>query len=188
MKRIATLMILAALCLSALTACADKAGSTDASSSSVSSQTAESSESSSAAQSGAGEESGATQIPNPILERESLDAVNEATGAAMKRPDGLTVEEESYSTIESGEVVLGQYSFTYNGVQYTLRAAKTQEDISGVWQDSQTLGDAADGEATAMETEDGGLWSRWFDGDVQYSLYAQGAAADDFTAVYDALR
>lgn len=85
----------------------------------------------------------------------------------------MTIDDEEKSPI-------GQYTFTYNGGTYTLRAAKDTGDISGVWENGTTLGNGREGDVTAITTENGGLWSRWFDGDMQYSLYAEGAAMDDY--------
>ena len=75
----------------------------------------------------------------------------------------------------------------YGADPYTLRAAKDTGDISGVWENGTTLGNGREGDVTAITTENGGLWSRWFDGDMQYSLYAEGAAMDDYTAVRNAM-
>jgi hypothetical protein len=92
----------------------------------------------------------------------------------------VTIDDEEKNPI-------GQYTFTYNGGTYTLRAAKDTGDISGVWENGTTLGNGREGDVTAITTENGGLWSRWFDGDMQYSLYAEGAAMDDYTAVRNAM-
>ena len=75
----------------------------------------------------------------------------------------------------------------YGADPYTLRAAKDTGDISGVWESGTTLGNGREGDVTAITTESGGIWSRWFDGDMQYSLYAEGAAMDDYTAVRNAM-
>ena len=95
-------------------------------------------------------------------------------------PNQATIDDEEKNPI-------GQYTFTYNGGTYTLRAAKDTGDISGVWENGTTLGNGREGDVTAITTENGGLWSRWFDGDMQYSLYAEGAAMDDYTAVRNAM-
>ena len=101
---------------------------------------------------------------------------------------GLELTDEAWATIDDEEKnPIGQYTFTYNGGTYTLRAAKDTGDISGVWENGTTLGNGREGDVTAITTENGGLWSRWFDGDMQYSLYAEGAAMDDYTAVRNAM-
>lgn len=180
MKRIISVFLAAAICTAALglTACGTKpteSATTTPESSSTVTETADTAE-------------GANQIANPITQRGSLDEVNEVIGSAMKRPADLELTNEAWSTIDGdGEDHVGQYTFTYNGGSYTLRAAKDTGDISGVWENGTTLGNGREGDVTAITTESGGIWSRWFDGDMQYSLYAEGATMDDYTAVRAAM-
>lgn len=180
MKRTISVFVAAAICTAALslTACSTKPAestTTTPESTSTVTETAE-------------DATDNTQIPSPITDRASLDEVNEAIGSAMKRPADLELTDEAWSTIDDEEKNhIGQYNFTYNGATYTLRAAKETGDISGVWENGTTLGNGREGDVTAMTTEAGGIWSRWFDGDMQYSLYAEGATMDDYTAVRDAM-
>ena len=184
MKRIISVFLATAICTAAmsiaLTACSAKpADSTtttpESTSTSTTTETAE-------------DATDNTQIPSPITDRASLDEVNEAIGSAMKRPADLELSDETWATIDGDEANhVGQYTFTYNGGTYTLRAAKDTGDISGVWENGTTLGNGREGDVTAMTTEAGGIWSRWFDGDMQYSLYAEGATMDDYTAVRNAM-
>lgn len=182
MKRTISVFLAAAICTAALslTACSSK---TADASSTTSSDTASTSTVTETAEDAADN----TQMPNPITEQDSLDAVNEAIGSAMKKPADLELTDESWSTIEDETLPIGQYMFTYNGGHYTLRAAKDTGDISGVWENGTTLGNGREGDVTAITTENGGIWSRWFDGEMQYSLYAEGATMDDYTAVRDAM-
>ncbi len=177
MKRTISIFLATAICAAALslTACSSKtADSTTTTPESTSTSTT--TEISDTAED-------ANQAPNPITERASLDEVNEVIGSAMKRPADLELTDEAWSTIDGDEANhVGQYTFTY-----TLRAAKDTGDISGVWENGTTLGNGREGDVTAMTTEAGGIWSRWFDGDMQYSLYAEGATMDDYTAVRDAM-
>ena len=69
------------------------------------------------------------QIANPVTEQQSLDEVNKAAGTHLVRAEGAA--DEKFSTI-SGDPVVGQYIFTLDGQEYTFRAAKTTQDISGV--------------------------------------------------------
>lgn len=184
MKRIISVFLAAAICTAAmsiaLTACSAK--STD------STTTTPESTSTSTVTETAEDAAGNTQIPAPITDRGSLDEVNEVIGSAMKRPADLEPTDEAWSTIDDEEKNhIGQYTFTYNGGNYTLRAAKDTGDISGVWENGTTLGNGREGDVTAITTESGGIWSRWFDGDMQYSLYAEGATMDDYTAVRAAM-
>ena len=180
MKRTISVFLAAAICTAALglTACGTKpteSTTTTPESSSTVTETAE-------------DAAGNTQIPAPITDRGSLDEVNEVIGSAMKRPADLELTNEAWSTIDDEEKNhIGQYTFTYNGGSYTLRAAKDTGDISGVWENGTTLGNGREGDVTAITTESGGIWSRWFDGDMQYSLYAEGATMDDYTAVRAAM-
>ena len=186
MKRIISVFLAAAICTAAmsiaLTACSAK--STD------STTTTPESTSTSTVTETAEDAADNTQIPSPITDRASLDEVNEVIGSAMKRPADLELTNEAWSTIDIDDEEknhVGQYAFTYNGGTYTLRAAKDTGDISGVWENGTTLGNGREGDVTAITTENGGLWSRWFDGDMQYSLYAEGATMDDYTAVRAAM-
>ncbi|MCI6384439.1 MAG: hypothetical protein PUE87_00010 [Subdoligranulum variabile] len=184
MKRIISVFLAAAICTVAmsiaLTACSVK--STD------STTTTPESTSTSTVTETAEDAAGNAQIPAPITDRASLDEVNEVIGSAMKRPADLELTNEAWSTIDDEEKNhIGQYTFTYNGGSYTLRAAKDTGDISGVWENGTTLGNGREGDVTAITTESGGIWSRWFDGDMQYSLYAEGATMDDYTAVRAAM-
>lgn len=177
MKRTISVFLAAVICTAALTACstkpADSAVSTPESTSAVTETTPEN----------------AAQLPNPITEQDGLDALNAAAGSAMKQPAGLTATEESWSTIDSGDgLILGQYEFTCDGARYTLRAAKTTGDISGVWQDGKPLGDTAETDIPDFTTAEGDHWSRWFDGEMQYSLYSADADTDAFETVRNALK
>lgn len=182
MKRTISIFLATAICTAALslTACSSKtADSTTTTPESTSTSTV--TETTDTAED-------ANQAPSPITDRASLDEVNEVIGSAMKRPADLELTDEAWSTIDGDEANhVGQYTFTYNGGTYTLRAAKETGDISGVWENGTTLGNGREGDVTAMTTEAGGIWSRWFDGDMQYSLYAEGATMDDYTAVRDAM-
>lgn len=184
MKRIISAFLATAVCTAAmsivLTACSSKTAD--------SSTTTPESTSTSTVTETAEDAADNTQIPSPITDRASLDEVNEAIGSAMKRPADLELTDEAWATIDNEEKnTIGQYTFTYNGGTYTLRAAKDTGDISGVWENGTTLGNGREGDVTAITTENGGLWSRWFDGDIQYSLYAEGAAMDDYAAVRNAM-
>ena len=128
------------------------------------------------------------QIANPVAEQQSLEAANNAAGTHLVQAEGATGEQ--FSTI-SGDPVVAQYQFTLDGQEYTFRAAKTTQDISGVWEEGKTLGDRADelsgsGSVFVMAGEDF-HWARWFDGEVQYSLYTGEMDANTFADVELAL-
>ena len=127
------------------------------------------------------------QIANPVTEQQSLDEVNKAAGTHLVRAEGAA--DEKFSTI-SGDPVVGQYIFTLDGQEYTFRAAKTTQDISGVWVEGKTLGDRADSMTDSgsfvMAGEDF-HWARWYDGEVQYSLYTGEMDANAYADVELAL-
>ena len=126
-----------------------------------------------------------TQIPNPWQDYETLDALNTAAGTSLTAPKDLSVSEEHFAAMEGEAYTLAEYRFTYNGAEYTLRTAPTQEDISGLWKDGKTVGDGGEDFATV----DGSPWTRWYDesGQRQFSLYGKDASAEDFAAVTAAL-
>ena len=129
-----------------------------------------------------------TQIPNPWTDCTSLDELNAAAGTDLHAPAGLDVTDENFSYMSDDAYTLAEYVFTYNGGTYTLRTAPTQEDISGVYQDGQTLTELAGADDNVITTNENALWSHWFDGDTQLSLYATSATAEDYTAVRTALQ
>ena len=189
MKRTISIVLTAVLCFSALTACStaktQKDTTPDAPDTSAAEITTE--PETDTPDSGEGEN---TQIPNPWTDCTSLDELNAAAGTALHAPTGLDVTDENYSYLNADGYTMAQYVFIYNGGEYTLRAANTQEDISGVYQDGKTLTELAeeDSDKLFFTTDENALWSRWFDGNMQYSLYATNASVEDCTAVRAALQ
>ena len=175
MRFITILTLTAAFCFCALTGCSIAEDTTIGASEVTTVDTAES---------GEGED---VQIPNPWTDCASLDELNAAAGTDLHAPAELKVTDENYSYMTDG-YTLAQYMFNYNGAEYTLRTAPTQDDISGVYQNSQTLGEQDTVDNDILTTDDNALWSRWFDGDTQYSLYATNAAVEDYRAVRTALQ
>ena len=132
-----------------------------------------------------------TMAVNPIQSKESLDEINTAIGCSIKKPEGLTVTDEHFSVIAG---TIGEYHFSMDGISYTLRVSATKDDISGVYVDGKTLGEAADtstsGTADTVIFAEG-MWTRWFYGDMQYSLLSSETGAQDTSTLYrvwDALR
>ena len=134
---------------------------------------------------------GGMMVVNPMQGKTSPEEVNAAVGCGMKAPAGITVSDEKFFVISG---TIGEYRFTADGIAYTLRAAATRDDISGVHVNGTTLGETAnaatDGSAdTAIF--DGGMWTRWFDGGMQYSLVSDETGTQDTATLYavrDALR
>ena len=89
------------------------------------------------------------------------------------------------------ETVLQLETFTADGKAYTLRAAKTTDDISGIYLEGEALGACADKENTDALFWKEGCWARWFDGEMQYSLFSaqnETESTNAFLAVCDALK
>lgn len=131
-------------------------------------------------------------MANPMVEKDSLKGLNEVLGTDIKAYDKVDEDSESYFYIDGVEMQISQYTFNANEVKYTLRAAKTESDISGVYltdfQDG-TMGDTiSEKEVMPTETADGYLWARWYDGDIQYFLEASDVTLEDFTKVYEIVK
>lgn len=99
-----------------------------------------------------------TQLANPMQEKNSLDEINAAAGTDIQRPLGFELSNEKYFVINT-DTPVADYRFSIGENDYTFRAAKTTEDISGVYGDIGTL-------------------THWFIDDVQYSLFSE--SDDDF--------
>ena len=125
------------------------------------------------------------ELMNPITELTNIDEVNAAADAAIPRVPGA--QDESFCII-AGETMLGQYKFTLNGAEYTVRAGKTDKDITGVYTDGGTLTDGVGAvesvEPTAFSE---GIWARWFNGETQYTLVSSNASPEAFAEVYENL-
>ena len=176
MKRVISVALTTLLCFGALTACSAADSAAPAASDTTGTTATE-------PESGEGEN---VQIPNPWVDCGSLDELNAAAGTALHAPTGLEVTDEYYAYMTDG-YTLAEYEFTYNGGAYTLRTAPTHGDISGVYQDGKTLTELAEDDNDILTADDNALWSRWFDGTAQFSLYAKNASAEDYTAVRAAL-
>lgn len=94
-------------------------------------------------------------IANPMQEKTSLQEINAAAGSDIQRPLAFVVTEEKFFVINT-DVPVADYRFTIEDASYTLRAAKTYEDISGVYGEAECL-------------------THWYHDDVQYSLYSENA-------------
>ena len=121
------------------------------------------------------------QIPNPIVEVKGSGDF-QPLGVVLTAPQGA--EDTHYSIIAK---TTAQIQFTLDGRAYTYRAAKTADDISGVY---STL-DAAEsydltlgGETIAISVAtisggDGGALAKWSYGDASYTLYTPDKADAD---------
>ena len=119
------------------------------------------------------------QIPNPMTNVNSIGDINSRIGCSMKSIEGAS--DESY-TVFTMNTELGQYDFFIDEAKYTLRAAKTTDDLSGVYTSDGLLGDLTEPDSIT-ECGDGTYYEKWFDGDMQYSLYGVGTSSADFDTV-----
>lgn len=131
---------------------------------------------------------GYNSLINPMETASGVDDLNAKVGCSMKKPYGVTFPE--YYTIKlSDEVLLAQYTFRKSGKEYVFRAGKTQNDITGVWVDGKTLGDSVE-PGVAVEPvaiKENSFWARWFDGEMQYTLYLADGTLSGFQSIYKEL-
>ena len=98
------------------------------------------------------------QMVNPMQEKNSLHEINVAAGTDIQRPLAFELSNEQYFVINT-DIPVADYRFSIGGNDYTFRAAKTTEDISGVYGDI-------------------GILTHWYIDGVQYSLFSE--KGDDY--------
>lgn len=115
-------------------------------------------------------------IPNPVAPVENATAF-EKLGVSIEAPAGAS--DVAYSII-AGK--LAQIGFTFDNRAYTYRAAKTEEDISGVYDTFDNTSDiSVDGEGwyaiIRIQTNNSGngALATWQYPPVSYSLFTPGA-------------
>lgn len=116
-------------------------------------------------------------LVNPMQKCNSLEEINQLIGSDVVRPEVELYDEVFY--VINTECPVGEYSFFYQDIKYTLRFAKTEEDISGIYYNGNTLGALHNDSEEVLVIHDYGVWTRWFDGDIQYSLTNNVANATD---------
>lgn len=94
-----------------------------------------------------------TYIPNPMQEKTSLHEINAAAGSDIQKPLAFEVSGEKFFVINT-ETPVADYRFSIGENNYTFRASRSIEDISGVYGDMGAL-------------------THWFIDDVQYSLFCE---------------
>ncbi len=117
-----------------------------------------------------------TNMVNPITEHASLEEINKAVGCNLCKPGVMGVSEQAFLTIDCGDYTIADYRFSVAGTDYSMRAAKVQEDISGVYSGDGTV--FSKGEQYMVVTEESML-GRWFDGDMQYIVNASRSGGID---------
>ena len=134
------------------------------------------------------EEPGTGGMPNPMVEYDSLDEINDIVGSRLVHPGVMGVSSERFFVTDCGDFQLADYRFTVNGVEYTFRSAPVTQDISGYYVGEGTA--FADGAHDGIEyaEADGAQLARWFTIDGQYVLSAKDMAdADTFALVAEEL-
>ncbi len=125
-------------------------------------------------------------MPSPLTEVATVDELNAAVGCCIFRldPEMYPVTDEVFTLI-SGEKQIADYSFAWDGKAATLRAAVSQEDISGIYMDDGKMPfEHLEEDAPYAILDTGyGLWTRWFLGGMQYSLCVENAGNDPLEAV-----
>ena len=127
-------------------------------------------------------------LANPMTQRDSLAEVNELTHGHLTKPGVMGISNEKYATIDTKEGLIGQYDFTFNENEYTVRFSDVilNEDISGIWIDGNPAFN--DDKSIVRASDDEYQIARWFTVDGQYSLTAPASVKHDiFEAVVDEL-
>ena len=137
-----------------------------------------------------GAEEQQTGLPNPMVEMDSVDAVNDEIGCWIVplNKEYFQISEEKYFVI-NGEPKIGEYRFKNGNNQYIIRAAISKEDISGIYMNDGKMPYEHLTEDNPYEIVDtgNGLWSRWFMGGMQYSLSSDVTDSDEYFNVRDYL-
>jgi|GEM_PF-277338 len=133
----------------------------------------------------AAEDKGSSESPsaglglaNPVKDMNDIASVNARVGCHMAVCPGAAAQ--SFAVIDT-EPPLGQYNFILGGARYTLRACRTEEDITGVWVDGGTLTDRLKGARETGPVSIGGwCFTRFFIDDMQYALCSPDAGLEAF--------
>ena len=126
------------------------------------------------------------QVVSPYTDYSDISSVNEAAGTVIKESTLSDITEVGYNTIDNVSFLIAQYSFDYNGISYTVRAAKTEDDISGIYVEDGTISAKAADE-TIIEI-DGTYFVRWFENGIQYNLFASDTNSEAFNLVYESVK
>lgn len=126
------------------------------------------------------------QVVSPYTDYSDISSVNEAAGTAIKESALSDITEVGYNTIDNVSFLIAQYSFDYNGISYTVRAAKTEDDISGIYVEDGTISSKTADE-TIIEI-DGTYFVRWFENGIQYNLFASDTNSEAFNLVYESVK
>lgn len=118
-------------------------------------------------------EEGAAGLANPVVAYDTLEEINTAVGCKLAKPGVMGVQDKRYSVIADK---IAEYVFDLSIGEWTYRAGKTTDDISGVWVDGKTISQLTEPEVVTCVNNL--LYIFWFDGDMQYSLLCTCTDAD----------
>ena len=121
----------------------------------------------------------AEEVPNPRVEMADASELEAALGFPVNAPEGV----DAVYTVIGGST--GEAAFDVGDIACTLRAARTQDDISGLFMEmsESTEEERAAGEGVVSvafrSTEENGGYDvyTWFVDDVQYGLVLHGEAS-----------
>lgn len=112
-------------------------------------------------------------LPNPIVEYETLDEINEKIGVNLLPPSEEDVSDERFSIINDS---IAQYVCNFNGTEWTFRAAElTDEDISGIFSEYNEF---VPGQDYILSTNEFYM-NRFFDRDKQYTIVVENPVSAD---------
>lgn len=120
-----------------------------------------------------------TGLPNPMVEYESLEAINSKIGVNLIRPSTMGVSNEKFSVIND---TIAEYTCEINGLEWIFRGAYiTEDDISGMYNEHNVF----------TPNEDFGLYvnefylDRFFDGNRQYTIVVKNPITEDGKELID---
>lgn len=128
---------------------------------------------------------------SPYLSVGSLKDINSKAGTNIKSPSGFEVTNEEFDLDDTVSPKVASYSFTVNGKDYTVAAArKTGGMLVNLYlSDGTFIGKGVeDGKAMPPAQYDRFCAARWFDDGVQYNLYAENVTLSEFKTVYDKVK
>lgn len=138
---------------------------------------------------GCSKDSSVNSIEYSAGEKSSLDEVNEIMHGHLAKPAAMGVTDEKFSVVDmEGLGLVGQYTFTINDNEFTVRFSDTivKEDISSVYIDGEPA--FSDDLNDVRASGDGLQLARWFTVDGQYVLIASASIdADIFNSALNEL-
>ncbi|MDO5435207.1 MAG: hypothetical protein Q4G19_02450 [Clostridia bacterium] len=111
-------------------------------------------------------------MPNPWIEAESIEALNEAAGVNLHLPGVMGITDVAYRLMDTEELTIAELDFRVNGMAYMLRASgEMAADISGVYtDDGNTAFCGCEYEGLSVKLLDDCKLARWVYTDGQYVL------------------